>query len=138
MYLECPQTRFYHFGSYDLVEPERAALIIEKESVPVLTCSSSQKFSASSEPPRSVFTIPLTDLSRIPISRVICLVETLGSLWTRFSMVLRLLEVFTVRVHPLPDIDHHCKLFETADYIRHCLPRYIKQTNVSLAETTLK
>ncbi|GFT28422.1 uncharacterized protein TNCV_428411 [Trichonephila clavipes] len=75
-------------------------LIIDKESLPVLTCGPSQKFSTSSEPyeflffsenlnfsqlvrfhsPSTVFTIRLTNLSLITMSRATCLMETLGFL----------------------------------------------------------
>ncbi|GFU79242.1 hypothetical protein TNCV_2137651 [Trichonephila clavipes] len=100
-------------------------LAIEKESLPVLTCDPSQKFSASLKPcefffvclfcfceilnfsqlaqhqPKLLFAICSTDLLLISMSRVICLIETLGFLRTRFSMALRFLKVFTVRFHPL-------------------------------------
>ncbi|GFS84127.1 uncharacterized protein TNCV_2365121 [Trichonephila clavipes] len=97
-------------------------LISEKESLPTLTCGSSQKVSASSDPYKFVFFSEKLNFSKVvrlqsklrffysphrsvnySLARVICLMKTLVFLWTRFSMTLRFLPVFTVRFRQLPE-----------------------------------
>ncbi|GBM21794.1 hypothetical protein AVEN_29234-1 [Araneus ventricosus] len=134
-------------------------LINEKESLPALTCGQSQKFSASLEPHEFVFfSEKLNYLELVRLQSKLCFCHSPHRSVTyshvtsdlshgnpRISLNL-LFDGLTIlgSVHRMFSFTSWtstiiAKLFETADCIKHCLPRHIKLTNdLTLSFSSLK